>query len=606
MSSVHHNLKRTSSSSPLTSFQHAAPPLPPHFTFAQYTHTANLYIQYAEFSLSMQISRIWGEGSEHHAEGRRALHFSMISNCVAGTVLYLGTTVVVRILSTPMDNRANAIVVGLSQLFSGCVFLLMSIMIPQWFGVYHSNKRRVVSYTSSREISMNLSLHLWKQLISMYFFDMYFSCADNGFSVLWGALSKYFFLNTQYTELYPPPPPPELIFIFSLYPPPTPPVGIFAGFFLLYITSLARKPQMRNHKFKIAIVVVVFLAAVSLWVIMVGVNYICEVWMPDNHEEKTIALVTVGVVWFAAIVAVHVGLDCWTKKKKTRGHSMRFNSRLFDVNEVLPVLAGGGSKTEEMTVFQKGEDDNGVSESVGDNAGGDNEDKQAEGTGEGRVKFAMSEEQIEKENERGQRERLRSERLHGVYHGPEDAPPFRELILNKLADTYPCLCFCLKKKYSFDNISKRRLDFVTEARPKSTGAKIGLVVKRFIWYLLSLWFFFQTIVNIGATQQQTAARNALEPAFQILYPSDYNNGTMCAWDKAGPNATIRTFDTPQSVYDANFTIVHCGACGACSNWNDLTLQYTTVEVLAGIGKWWCVPPPSKGYQLTRNGLDSHN
>jgi len=64
---------------------------------------------------------------------------------------------------------------------------------------------------------------------------------------------------------------------------------------------------------------------------------------------------------------------------------------------------------------------------------------------------------------------------------------------------------------------------------------------------------------------------------------------MCAWDsnsKPGPNSTIKQFDTAQAVYDANYEIIHCGACGACSNWNDIQLQYTTRKVLAGISTVW--------------------
>ena len=55
----------------------------------------------------------------------------------------------------------------------------------------------------------------------------------------------------------------------------------------------------------------------------------------------------------------------------------------------------------------------------------------------------------------------------------------------------------------------------------------------------------------------------------------YNNGTMCAWDEPTPNATIKTFDTLQAVYDANYSVVHCGACANCSNYPDMSLEYTT-------------------------------
>ena len=74
------------------------------------------------------------------------------------------------------------------------------------------------------------------------------------------------------------------------------------------------------------------------------------------------------------------------------------------------------------------------------------------------------------------------------------------------------------------------------------------------------------------------------------YPPDYLTGAMCAWDKEGipgPNSTIKTFATVQDVEDANYEIIHCGACGDCSNWNDIQLQYTSSKYLAGIATVWC-------------------
>jgi hypothetical protein len=56
------------------------------------------------------------------------------------------------------------------------------------------------------------------------------------------------------------------------------------------------------------------------------------------------------------------------------------------------------------------------------------------------------------------------------------------------------------------------------------------------------------------------------------------------WDVPGPDAEIRTFDTLQDLYDANYTLIHCGNCGACSTWNDLTLQWTTRTFLAEVSK----------------------
>lgn len=84
---------------------------------------------------------------------------------------------------------------GLSQLFSGVIFCITSICIPQWFGIYHSSKITKISFTSSKEIAFNLSWNLWKQLLSMFFFNLYFSSANastgRDLSVLYGAISKY-------------------------------------------------------------------------------------------------------------------------------------------------------------------------------------------------------------------------------------------------------------------------------------------------------------------------------------------------------------------------------------------------------------------------------
>jgi len=107
-----------------------------------------------------------------------------------GLFLYVGSTVAVVLLTRPLDRRTNSIVVGLSQIFAAIVFFMMSVNVPQWFGVYHSNKNTMVSFTSGRGIRFSLSWNIWKQLSSMYFFNLYFSCADNKWNVVYGVLSK--------------------------------------------------------------------------------------------------------------------------------------------------------------------------------------------------------------------------------------------------------------------------------------------------------------------------------------------------------------------------------------------------------------------------------
>lgn len=178
------------------------------------------------------------------------------------------------------------------------------------------------------------------------------------------------------------------------------------------------------------------------------------------------------------------------------------------------------------------------------------------------------------------------------YVKPKDAPSYYELLGTELASSYPYACCCLKGKHHVENISSHRLDYVQEGHTRSIAEHVGTFLRRFCWYVLSFFFLFLTVINIGASFEQCAASNNLQSAFQQLYPPDYLTGTMCAWDnkegRPGPHSTIQTFATAQDVEDANYEIIHCGACGHCSNWNDLQLQYTTTKYLAGIASVWCV------------------
>jgi hypothetical protein len=152
--------------------------------------TANIYIQIAESSVLLKKSSIWGK--EYKQEANRAIvHASILNGCI-GFVLYGVSVIMVHMLTSPLDNRTNSFVVGVSQVFAAIVFLMMSVHVPQWFGVYHSNKDTMCSFTSERGIRFNLAWNIWKHFLSMYFFALYFSCADFELSLLWGALSKSF------------------------------------------------------------------------------------------------------------------------------------------------------------------------------------------------------------------------------------------------------------------------------------------------------------------------------------------------------------------------------------------------------------------------------
>lgn len=100
-----------------------------------------------------------------------------------------------------------------------------------------------------------------------------------------------------------------------------------------------------------------------------------------------------------------------------------------------------------------------------------------------------------------------------------------------------------------------------------------------IWIAINGLFLYVIIVNIGASVQTEAVMSQLPESYAFLYPPTYGNGTVCAWNAPGENATFMTFDSPAEVQAANFETIHCGACGSCSTWNDLMVYWNTRSTL---------------------------
>lgn len=143
--------------------------------------------------------------------------------------------------------------------------------------------------------------------------------------------------------------------------------------------------------------------------------------------------------------------------------------------------------------------------------------------------------------------------------------------------------FCCRMK---DSHSKLDQLVSPKPPPRMFVEKLALLSKWTLWAVTSGLHLYLLIVNVGATIQQNAVRAALPGTFEQLYPDNYISGPMCAWDEASPNGTIQTFETLVDVQAANFTVIHCGACSACSSWNDLSLQWTTRTFLAEEAQKW--------------------
>ena len=123
--------------------------------------------------------------------------------------------------------------------------------------------------------------------------------------------------------------------------------------------------------------------------------------------------------------------------------------------------------------------------------------------------------------------------------------------------------------------------------PRKKGwSMLATVVKWILWILVCAWHVSFTIVSIGANLQRQRVLRTLSGTFEMLYPENYTTGAMCAWSEASPSGDIRTFYFLQDVIDEGYSVIHCGECGKCSNWNDLSIQWTTRDHLAQTAKNW--------------------
>lgn len=95
-------------------------------------------------------------------------------------------------------------------------------------------------------------------------------------------------------------------------------------------------------------------------------------------------------------------------------------------------------------------------------------------------------------------------------------------------------------------------------------------------YLLCLYF---VTVSIGATAQIKSTRENLPAVQEALY-NHMNEGEVCAFDNQGPASNITTFPSKEAAHEAGFLVLHCGACGACSTWENLIIEYTTRDTMA--------------------------
>jgi hypothetical protein len=102
----------------------------------------HFYIEFTEYQLALSRSPAWNDArSDRNEAANRATINGAGAAIFVILVVTTGTSFAISLPTRDMDERADAIVVGLGRILSGFLFAVFSVQIPKWLGVTYSSPR---------------------------------------------------------------------------------------------------------------------------------------------------------------------------------------------------------------------------------------------------------------------------------------------------------------------------------------------------------------------------------------------------------------------------------------------------------------------------------
>lgn len=296
-----------------------------------------------------------------------------------------------------------------------------------------------------------------------------------------------------------------------------------------------------------------FLAITSWMCVWIGVLYIENVWH-ERNAMKHYTICTFDVtglfftLWAAFLIATHVfAILVFRKFQKKTNVQSRFQSTIFQTNipgfkpsKFEPEPEGDLVTAKKMVVDDNDSPSEEVMNNNGEKGGNYKEDPPTHAENEGDQKQDPSEDaEIESNQSNESYDNIVMPQLkswktaNDFFVSAAEAPSFWYLLRVKMYDTYGLCCCCghcpcCCKDIKHDNIlnSASRIDPINRVKKNNLCWRFSDGMKLFLWYCASIFFLFLTIVNCGATAQQTVVRNSLDKAFEFLYPINYHTGPM--------------------------------------------------------------------------------
>jgi len=517
----------------------------------------------------------------------QTIHTSALIAILASLTLYTITATCMALFTRGLKDEVVAVIVGFSKFVASVIVFILSAKVPQWIGVYHQGAIRLAKCSSNLSIHfMNIDLTTTQSITKLRHHVL--------LGVSFHFAKFYILLLPFYCGVRP------ITIPFSII------TGSITGFVLMWCIFLVHE-RNRNRRNIVAFFVIFICSVMSSLLFVRGMAWIQVIWGLTLMEDENAILVTSFFGWLVFMMGVHA-LFVWHTLRMERRYKM-MEEKCEGGDDVVGVGgaedANGNDTIDEnkhSSTFEGGEE-NRRKDSCDDNDARCPVDTTV--TSE-RCKMKKTssydsflfDPRFQDGSFRGYKEHSNDTKKVGM--SPSRSTGAFMIDDNNngrvIIETTPVVAssnaVSVSDEVAIDNSGSgkrcKRRDWCAIFMcntPEYT--KMSCFWKMIGWikivviaisYLLCLYF---VAVALGATRQIANTKENLPAVRRALYETQ-NEGPVCAFDNRGAASNITTFENKDAAHDAGFLIVHCGACGACSNWENLIIEYTTRNNMAAL------------------------
>lgn len=465
----------------------------------------------------LETSGFWNKNSERLNKGLNGVRKASLQAILLSLLIIIATAIGMSLpMSLPygeLEERMKLILEGLSLLFAAVMFGKLSCQVALWTGLYYKAWKvpELETSRSLKEVELKARWSYYRIFTRYYFFLMPFYQGVNAVSVQASMLS-----------------------------------GIGVGLFVDFCVFLARRRMQKIRRFIVLALIALFVSASSI-LLLIGVYFIVKVWEQAWNPEKDEWIPSLSfLICLFVETMVHI-FRWWFSRRKFKKETAipasvpRANRPRMVMSLFLERVQKSQHETVMMTAL--GDEDDSSSRSSEDpdleeldleepDSGKPEHDPEASECAQDKSEFLQNNDD-DKEEE--------------VY----ETPSYRQMFCS-----YWTCCGCVR------------------GDDWSAWEKAWSFLSWTVWYALVGFSLWLVIVNLGATVQQENAREKLPFVHKKIYAS-IDDGPVCAFDNKGAHSNITTFDNKDAAHAEGFLVLHCDKCGACSDWNNLRLEFTT-------------------------------